>query len=319
MLPLVMVGAGAPPGAASRPGTRDLPANVDPWRAAVDTQEADCRGSERVAARRLAQRRAGQDGGALRASDEGWEERYGRCPFAPHVGTLGLMEAWGRAETLPYGFEADGLDEFVATRTRKRRRLMAWSARVRAEFTRRGVPAPAPVFLVWAGASLAVTDIKGATRILHEGVEAGAVGAADTRWLHAVASLITLRHAEGLEALGAPVLGSDRTGSAANTRTVYLRAVFLDRLGDRDGAAAAMRAAQTADKDLRALRGLVRALPAHEALYVRALSRQFSGRGEALTLRLWAAYLSRPEPEAPERALAERHRNSLAPRPASPR
>ncbi len=314
MLSLLLVGAGAPLGAADDPGEREFPANADPWRTAVDAQEADCRGSERVATRRLA-----QHGGASRAGDAGWEERYGRCPFAPHVGTLALMEAWGRAETLPYGFEADGLDDFVAARTGKRRRLMTWSARVRTEFARRGVPAPAPVFLVWAGAALAVTDIEGAARILREGIEAGAVGAVDARWLRGVVSLIMLRHAEGLETLGAAVSGSDRHGSAGKTRAVYLRAVFLDRLGDRDGAAAAMRDAQTADKDQRALRGLVRALPVHEALYVRALSRQFSGRGEALTLRLWAAYLSRPEPEAPERALAERHRNSLAPRPASPR
>ena len=88
MLSLLLVGAGAPLGAADDPGEREFPANADPWRTAVDAQEADCRGSERVATRRLA-----QHGGASRAGDAGWEERYGRCAFAPRVGTLALMEA----------------------------------------------------------------------------------------------------------------------------------------------------------------------------------------------------------------------------------
>ena len=304
-----------PPEVVSGGGDRGgPPASVELWGAALAEQEAGCRGFERSAARRIARGR-----GASRSGGTAWETRYERCPFAPHVGTLAMIEVWARAETLPYGFEAAGLEEFEAARTSKRRRLLAWSVRVRGELARRGLPPIAEVFIISAGASLAVGEVAGARRALREGVGRGAVAAADARWIEGASALVMLRHEAGLRALGAAVTGADRHSSRAKTRAVYLHAVLLDRLGDRDGAAAAMRDALVADKDQRALRGLVRALPIHEALYARALARQFSGRGEALTLRLWAAYLSRPEPEAPERALAQRHMDSLAPRPTYPR
>ncbi|MBC8069110.1 MAG: hypothetical protein IAG13_12315, partial [Deltaproteobacteria bacterium] len=56
-------------------------------------------------------------------------------------------------------------------------------------------------------------------------------------------------------------------------------------------------------------------LPVHERLYLRALDHQI-GDEDSSAIRLWDAYLSRPEPEAPERVLAKRHRTELQPRPA---
>ena len=310
----LMVISGLAQGPGEGHAARRNPPSVDPWRSAVGEEEADCAGAERSAARRIA-----RGGGDTRSGDSGWEDRYGRCPFAPHVGTLAMLEVWGRAETLPNGFEQTGLDAFEAARAEKRRTLISWSRTVRREFDRRGFSVPGEVFVIVAGASLAIDEVQDAARVLREGEERGVVGAADVRWMEGVSALVGLRHAEGLRGLGAAVTGEDRLSTPAKTRAVYLRAVLLDRLGDRDGAATAMRDAQAADKDQRALRGLLRALPIHEALYVRGLARQFSGRGEALTLRLWAAYLSRTEPEAPERALARRHMDSLAPRPTYPR
>ena len=56
-------------------------------------------------------------------------------------------------------------------------------------------------------------------------------------------------------------------------------------------------------------------LPVHERLYLRALDHQAADEAST-ALRLWDAYLARPEPAEPEKALARRHREELRPKPA---
>jgi hypothetical protein len=51
-------------------------------------------------------------------------------------------------------------------------------------------------------------------------------------------------------------------------------------------------------------------LPLHERIYLQALLQQ-AARMPGSAMRLWEAYLACPEPEAPERKLAEQRRDEL--------
>ncbi|MGB1699022.1 MAG: hypothetical protein ACPHRO_03640, partial [Nannocystaceae bacterium] len=225
---------------------------VDPWEAALGTRDSDCAGAERWAVRQMSSAGARRMEGAT-----GWATRFRGCPFAPHVGTMAMIETWTRPETLPQDFEVRGLDVYQEARHEKRRLLVAWGRAVQAEFTRRGLATPSEVFSISAGALLGMGDVEAAAKVWESAVARGALSEREVSWMVGVSALITLRHEAGLRALGRDLGSARRHVSPAATRAVYLRAVFLDRLGDRQGAAVTMRDAQAADKDQRALRGLV--------------------------------------------------------------
>ena len=96
----------------------------------------------------------------------------------------------------------------------------------------------------------------------------------------------------------------------------YVVALVLDRAGDPAGAKRRIEFALGRDGDLGQMRALEAAMPIHERLYLRAYAKTVRKEG-AGALRLWAAYLARPEPEAPERRLAERHNAALEPLPTN--
>jgi hypothetical protein len=56
-------------------------------------------------------------------------------------------------------------------------------------------------------------------------------------------------------------------------------------------------------------------LPTHERLFFLALGEQLAGRGHSGPLRLWQAYLARPEPSEAEKKLAKAHLSELGPAP----
>jgi tetratricopeptide (TPR) repeat protein len=94
----------------------------------------------------------------------------------------------------------------------------------------------------------------------------------------------------------------------------YVLALVLDRAGDPAGAQRRMIQALNRDGDRNQMRTLEAAMPIHERLYMRAYART-ARKDSTSALRLWAAYLARPEPEEPERRLAERHQSALKPLP----
>lgn len=96
----------------------------------------------------------------------------------------------------------------------------------------------------------------------------------------------------------------------------YVLAIVLDRAGDSAGSRRRMKDTLDHDGDLGRMRSLEAALPIHERLYLRAFAQTVRSESSS-AMRLWDAYLARPEPEAPERRLAERHRQALAPLPTN--
>jgi tetratricopeptide (TPR) repeat protein len=96
----------------------------------------------------------------------------------------------------------------------------------------------------------------------------------------------------------------------------YVLALVLDRAGDTAGSRRRMKDTLDHDGDLGRMRSLEAALPVHERLYLRAFAQTVRSESSS-AMRLWDAYLARPEPETPERRLAERHRQALAPLPTN--
>jgi tetratricopeptide (TPR) repeat protein len=96
----------------------------------------------------------------------------------------------------------------------------------------------------------------------------------------------------------------------------YVLALVLDRAGDTAGSRRRMKDTLDRDSDGGRMRSLEAALPMHERLYLRAFAQTVRNEASG-AMRLWDAYLARPEPETPERRLAERHRQALEPLPTN--
>ena len=94
----------------------------------------------------------------------------------------------------------------------------------------------------------------------------------------------------------------------------YMYALVLDRVGASYFSALEMHTLHRSADRTRARTAVESVLPIHERLFLRAIDHQAKGERSHAT-RLWKAYLSRPEPEAAERVLAQRHQSELEPRP----
>jgi hypothetical protein len=114
------------------------------------------------------------------------------------------------------------------------------------------------------------------------------------------------------EALELAYRARELAPAADRPTSVQILALIYDRAGAPDAAQrelAALRA-QNYGEDRAAVETV---LPLPERLYLQALEQQ-GGRNPGNAVRLWDAYLACPEPEAPERRLAEQRRDELRPR-----
>jgi hypothetical protein len=94
----------------------------------------------------------------------------------------------------------------------------------------------------------------------------------------------------------------------------YVLALVLDRVGDPAAAREGLQTLRGVAGHTAARRVAESLLPIHERLYLRAIDHQ-ANRERSNAVRLWAAYLARPEPEPPDKELARRHRAELQVRP----
>ncbi len=104
-----------------------------------------------------------------------------------------------------------------------------------------------------------------------------------------------------------------RTRDRVQSRYVY--ALVLDRAGALAAARDELRRARQ-EGSVQQRFDVETLLPLHERLYLVALDHQAHDEIPQ-AMRYWEAYLRCPEPEAPERELAERHRRELLPLPVS--
>jgi hypothetical protein len=94
----------------------------------------------------------------------------------------------------------------------------------------------------------------------------------------------------------------------------YIRALVLDRAGASAAAHAELVALRREGSPFARL-AMESVLPVHERLFLRGLD-HLANDEDSAALRSFRAYLDRPEPEPPERVLARRHLDELAPAPA---
>lgn len=242
-----------------------------------------------------------------------WAIQARECPNAPEVLTMAARSELLRRFDLPEGLdETTDLGELEASVAESRDRALAWIDAAEAELGRRRETRTLALDYWRARAMLSTGDLNGAKQALQRALREGSVEGWKLRRLLALTEL----YAGNLE--GALELAKRSLIDApSNDRPLsYLvLGLVLDRAGDQAGARRRMNAALERD-DGAQLRSLESALPIHERLYLRAYAKTVHVEASG-ALRLWAAYLARPEPEAPERRLAERHQTALRPLPSN--
>lgn len=247
-----------------------------------------------------------------------WAIQAGECPNAPEVLTMAARSELLRRFDLPEGID-DKTDltlietELAGSRTR----ALAWIDAAEAEQRRRRDKRGLGLEYWRARALLSTGDIAGAEQSLQRALRESSVEGWKLRRLLALAELYSGDLEAALaQATRAGIDAPQSMNGGDRLISTYVLALVLDRAGDPAGAERHMRWALDSDGDGAQMRSLESALPMHERLYLRAYAKTVR-RESAGALRLWDAYLARPQPEAPERRLAERHRNSLEPLPSN--
>jgi hypothetical protein len=313
--PIGGVGGGVPDQVPDRPDNGDSPpvvaATATIWAQAGSRSWTGCAKLATEAGKQLFG--YGEDTNSFPAAHH-WAIQADECPNAPEVLAMAARAELLRRFDLPEALDGKTkLDELERELDESRARALAWTDEAKAELRRRRDPRALGLDYWQARALLSANAVDEATEALRRGLREGSVEGWKLRRLLALAELFSgdldaaVAHATRAS-VDAPQ--NDRLASA------YVRALVLDRAGDSAGAARVMKYALDGDGDRSQMRTLEVALPMHERLYLRAYA-QTVRRDPSAALRLWDAYLARPEPEPPERRLAERHRSALEPLPAN--
>lgn len=246
-----------------------------------------------------------------------WMERAGRCPRVPDVLVLAAQLELVSAGDIGMSLEPEAnpepkLDALVADHRERITRALGWLDAALDESRRRRDPPPKETRFLRAYALLTLGRVEPARTALAGVVRAGEVERWRSDRMAAVLALIAGDLETALEL-------SHRAwvNAPAEDRMItrYIRTLVLDRGGAIAAARTELHEMRTDAGHQFARRATESLLPVHERLYLRALDAQ-AGEETATATRLWDAYLARPEPAEPERALARRHRDELRARPA---
>jgi tetratricopeptide (TPR) repeat protein len=242
-----------------------------------------------------------------------WANQAGECPNAPEVLTMSARSELLRRFDLPEGLDADTDLSLIETGVaQSRARALAWIVAAETELDRRHDQRSLGLDY-WRGRALLSTgDLEGARRSFRKALSEATVEGWKVRRLLALTELFRGDLDVALALAKRALLDAP---SSDQLTSFYVLGVVLDRSGDPAGSRRRMQAALDRD-DGSQLRALGSALPLHERLYVSALATTVRNEPSG-ALRLWDAYLARPEPEDPERRLAERHQTTLRPLPSN--
>jgi tetratricopeptide (TPR) repeat protein len=242
-----------------------------------------------------------------------WAGQARECPNAPEVLTMAARSELLRRFDLPEGLDAStDLSPIETGVTQSRARALTWIEAAETELGRRRDSRSLGLDY-WRGRALLSTgDLEGARRAFSKALREATVEGWKVRRLLALTELYR-GNLDAAQALAKrALLDAPATDQLLSS---YVLGVVLDRSGDPAGARRRMQTALERD-DGSQLRALGSALPLHERLYVSAFATTVRNEASG-ALRLWEAYLARPEPEDPERRLAERHQTALRPLPSN--
>lgn len=243
-----------------------------------------------------------------------WASQAGECPNAPEVLVMAVRSELLRRFDLPDAVDgATDLSLLEQGLADSRSAALGWIDDATTELERRRDDATLGLGY-WRGrALLSLGDYAAAQAVLEQTLAAREVDSWRVRRLLALTALFR-------GDLDAALIQAFRAyiDSPSNDRYLaeYVLALVLDRAGDTAGSRRRMKDTLDRDGDLGRMRSLEAALPIHERLYLRAFAQTVRAEPSS-AMRLWDAYLARPEPEAPERRLAERHRQALEPLPTN--
>ncbi|MFV8755196.1 hypothetical protein ACNOYE_32000 [Nannocystaceae bacterium ST9] len=243
-----------------------------------------------------------------------WAVQAGECPNAPEVLAMAVRSELMRRFDLPEAVDAASDLTLVEQGMADSRKVaLDWIVDAQTELDRQQDDRTLGLTYWHARALLSLADYEGAQREFERALEQGSVES----WRLRRFSALTLLFRGDLDgALIQAFRAAIDAPSGDRYIADYVLALVLDRAGDTAGSRRRMKEALDRDGDLGRMRSLETAIPIHERLYLRAFAQTVRGEASG-AIRLWDAYLARPEPEAPERRLAERHRQALEPLPTN--
>lgn len=231
-----------------------------------------------------------------------------RCPGEPEVLIVAAQEQIlesARAGWLPE--QGARVDEVAEKHQTALDEAVGWLDRALAESARRGDEEPFEARYLRAYASLAAGRFAQARTDLRKVMERGDV----ERWrLERMASVVELLSGDLDAALRYALLGVIDAPPEDAVISRYIWALVLDRAGAPTSSGEMFRYLRRSPGHVKARQAVETFLPIHERLYLRAIEHQSNGE-DSNAVRLWDAYLGRPEPEEPDRALAMRHKAEL--------
>lgn len=250
--------------------------------------------------------------GAQGRDGRGWRTRAEACPNEPWVRVMAAREGLLESARLDGGVEApENLERWVAQHRRLLQRVLRDLEAAEREATRRG-EAPPRQTSYWRAYALFASGAYGEARTAwHEAYRAREV----ERWrLDRMGALLDVQEGKLSAAVRRARLSWTDVGHDERLISGYVWALVLDRVGSPGGARDALVALRREGAHVMARRSLEGLLPVHERLYLQALDHHADGDG-VNAIRLWTAYLQRPEPIEADRELARRHLRELQPRP----
>jgi hypothetical protein len=241
-----------------------------------------------------------------------WSKRARQCPHAPEVLVMAAQAEILEASVLESASESDELDAVVAEHDERVRRAVRWLDAALVEARRRAQAEPLGARYFRAYARVALREPEAARADLLVAARTGDVEGWRADRMLALIELMLGNLDDALQLghrglVDAPI--EDRPISR------YIWVLVLDRVGAAAAARAELVALRNEPGHISARNALHTLLPVHERLYSSALDHQ-ANREHSNALRLWEAYLSRPEPAEPERELARRHLAELTREPA---
>jgi len=248
-------------------------------------------------------------------ADHPWTRRAESCPHSAPILESGARTELTHLPRFEGDSEADAnIEELDAELRESRERALRWFEEAAKERARRDEAPPFQYDYWRARALMGLARFDEAREALDEAWARRETARAELERLDALLSIFMGESERALQ-MAHRALHDGVRENTADAALVY--ALVLDRTGDPEGAARmTLFASRYGTKARGSLDRLQTMLPMYERLYLLALNRARSDTLDAgLAIRSFRAYLARPEPEAPERRLAERHIERLRAKP----
>jgi hypothetical protein len=252
-------------------------------------------------------------GGPGRGNEELlWSKRARQCPNEPEVLVLAAQEQIIEVSRIGWGPDVvTGLEEVVEEHRARLERAKQWLDAAMAEAKRRGDRPPLESWYLRAYVEFALGNLEGSRRDLAMATRVEDVERWRSDRMSAIVHLFRGDLDKALRLSHQALLDAPPDDRLISR---YIVAFVLDRAGDPAAARSMLEQLRREPGHSASRQAFESMLPIHERIYLRAIDHQ-ANRERSNAVRLWEAYLGRPEPVAPDKELARRHQAELEPLP----